>query len=322
MGTQRTGQLEHLKQLWRYQIETVPDPPHRLLLDHFFSYCVERVVDIQEILKIINCPGELDEASITLSVGRVVRADYLDPSALEWYWGEHNNPPRIMDSSGATVPIVESLYYLGQLIFETLSLDRKTHLTLLIFSVKTPVFIVALRSVIARYVGKKTTEGLTRTSGDRLVGFPEGVEWEDVTITFQTLDSVEIRARSFSKKYHYAELDFQDRRTTEMADKQWKILQLMALNRGSLSWKDSTLVLKQSISMLRARLKHLTGIDDDPFHPYRPARKYSSRFTLALKESVRINLEADNADNQESDTDQVFSEETSPRYVKSTEVLK
>ncbi|RJQ74156.1 MAG: hypothetical protein C4519_17170 [Desulfobacteraceae bacterium] len=115
---------------------------------------------------------------------------------------------------------------------------------------------------------------------------PPDLRWEEVVISFVSNDSIRIQARGKSERFTFAEIGFKDGRKGDLPDSIWKFFRDgLAANGGEIHWKtklDSTDKgkLKAIISKLRARLKSITGLKEDPFFPYRRTHGYNTKFTL------------------------------------------
>jgi len=117
------------------------------------------------------------------------------------------------------------------------------------------------------------------------LAIPEGIKWENVSITFISNESVEIRAGLPLGVMNFIELGFKDRRT-DKPDYKWEILKVLARNSGLISWKEKSASSKWKphIKILRKRLRALFKIDDDPFFPYRRSAGYQTKFSIAFRE--------------------------------------
>jgi hypothetical protein len=135
------------------------------------------------------------------------------------------------------------------------------------------------------------TPELTRGARRQVQGteavFPTLAElrWEEVSITLLTEDSIKISARKTSKTYTFAEIGLRDRRTHNKPNAMWTLLKALANSGGSVRWGDRAEFekrdrIKATFKGLRAKLKAIIGIADDPFEPYRKVRAYKAKFHL------------------------------------------
>ena len=118
-----------------------------------------------------------------------------------------------------------------------------------------------------------------------LLNIPTGIKWGDVSITFISEESVEIRAKKPLGVKNFIELGFDDKRTKN-PNFQWKILISLAHNSGSITWGDKSAApkMKSHIKILRNRLRGLFEIDEDPFFRYSRSTGYKTKFRVAFRE--------------------------------------
>jgi len=122
----------------------------------------------------------------------------------------------------------------------------------------------------------------------------DGLQWEDVKMEFISEDSIKVTAKGKSKVFMFAEAGFRDERKGDLPDSRWAFFKTLAKLNGELSWKSGITAnergqAKAAIKDIRARLKRLMGIDDDPFYPYKarltnkPPNSYKTKFSLSSK---------------------------------------
>ena len=116
---------------------------------------------------------------------------------------------------------------------------------------------------------------------------PKDLKWEEVSMTFVSNETLEIRARGVVKKYHYAQIGFQDKRMVDTPNGLWLFLKdVFASEYGEIAWEPSNLDPKrlknaqQPVSRLRKLLKSAMGIEEDPFYPYWEVKAYRPRFSI------------------------------------------
>jgi len=124
------------------------------------------------------------------------------------------------------------------------------------------------------------------------LNIPTDTKWENIAI--QILDENNIVILIGNKKYetNYIKMGFVDNRKG-CPDKQWWLLQLLAINKGSLSWEDyrsSNKLLSLSLKdinkfkktkqLLAEGLKNYFKINEDPFYSYKKEKAYRIRINL------------------------------------------
>ena len=122
-----------------------------------------------------------------------------------------------------------------------------------------------------------------------LDSFPEidGLQWEDISISFFSNEAVTISAKELKKKYTFAEMGFKDGRKGDVADSRWKILkEFFAKNNGEISWETpldekNRNNLKKAVQDIRKRLKEFFGISEDPFYSYKKLKAYKLKLSIS-----------------------------------------
>ena len=114
---------------------------------------------------------------------------------------------------------------------------------------------------------------------------PPSLQWEDVTITFVSRDSIKIEAKGASEIYMFSDIGFRDGRKRDLPDSHWEKLQAFAEYGGRIAWdtpipSEVRKGLKKSVSIIRKRLKSLMRIESDPFEAYRKHRAYVVKFKI------------------------------------------
>ena len=131
--------------------------------------------------------------------------------------------------------------------------------------------------------------------------------WDEVQITFVSNESIRIQAGDLDKPFSYAELGFKDGRKVDTPDTRWRTLQKLAQH-GEISWKTDTdqkirNIAQKAIQDIRKKLKEITGLEDDPFEPYRKVKAYRPKFKLVDKRYGGTGILIDRKNNEESEED-------------------
>jgi hypothetical protein len=118
-----------------------------------------------------------------------------------------------------------------------------------------------------------------------LLGHVDGLQWEDITIILNSLDTVIIKALDHSNEYHYSQLDMSDKRKKGKADSSWKLLCLFAMGNGTVSYTDIEQTRnysepKKAISILQKKLKQIIGLQDNPIANYESNVGYKAKFYI------------------------------------------
>jgi len=142
---------------------------------------------------------------------------------------------------------------------------------------------------------------------------PENLKWEEVSMSFISNETLKIRARGQTKRYHYNQLGFQDKRQVDTPNKLWLMLKgIFASEYGRLAYERTNLDIsltrkaQKTISRLRDLLKTIMGIEEDPFYPYRQKNAYTPRFSITdetLTDSTRDNLQQDVYESEGTDAE-------------------
>ena len=123
---------------------------------------------------------------------------------------------------------------------------------------------------------------------------PAGATWDDVALTVEE-HRLHVSTRGETRTFGFADAGFEDRRTKNAPDEVWALLRVLA-RRGELAPNDhittKTGSLKQKVTLLRARLRALVGIEGDPFHRTARGKPYRARFAVKLGGPVTCSLPA------------------------------
>lgn len=153
---------------------------------------------------------------------------------------------------------------------------------------------------------------------------PKDLKWEEVSMTFVSNETLEIRARGVVKKYHYAQIGFQDKRKVDAPNMLWLLLKdAIASEYGEIAWERSNLDLKftrqaqKKISRLRGQLREIMGIEGDPFCEYRKVRAYRPKFSIThrtpVSQSSRASTHQEAAEEMDEDWKQIYEGQIAPR---------
>lgn len=154
-----------------------------------------------------------------------------------------------------------------------------------------PVFLEIIENAIDAYRQHRTQKSPTPDHFSTRFPTPSGTKWEEVTITFISNESIRIKAGKVSKKFHFSEIGFGDRRSADKPNKIWEYFHALAQLSGELSWDDpldlggrpvdiNRDVAQKRLSILRKTLQTIVGIEDNPFYTYRKKGLYKTRFSL------------------------------------------
>jgi hypothetical protein len=124
---------------------------------------------------------------------------------------------------------------------------------------------------------------------------PDDLRWDEVTLVFTSDSAIRVQAREKRTVYTFCQMGFQDARSGDIPDDQWKTLRSFAVRDQEEFQELASRVrpdmnLKKQVSVIRKRLQAIFGIDDDPFHPYRKSKAYRPKFRVldnALSEALR-----------------------------------
>jgi hypothetical protein len=126
---------------------------------------------------------------------------------------------------------------------------------------------------------------------------PAGASWEDIQIQVAG-DRLLVNVRGRSRKLTFQEAGFEDQRRKATPDRLWGLLRVFALCGGVVPFDSDHLLpaqrtnLKQNISQLGKRLRHLFQLEDQPFRDSRKTKRYVARFALGSEEGVRFPVPA------------------------------
>jgi len=227
----------------------------------FMKKVLELFIDTKKLVQVLSAP-ELGGPSLRLKVSEIV-------------------PGQILDEQ---ITLKGSAVTRGKLLFDIKYwqdvLDHHRH-----------VFLNVLEKAINAYWQHRTQKSPTPDHFSTRFPTPSGTKWEEVTITFISNESIRIKAREVSKKFHFSEIGFGDRRSADKPNMIWKYFHALAQLSGELAWDDpldlggrpvdiDRDVAQKRISVLRKTLQTIVGIKDDPIYTYRKKGLYKTRFSL------------------------------------------
>ena len=117
---------------------------------------------------------------------------------------------------------------------------------------------------------------------------PEETKWENVFISFANEQTVQIKVGKQTKHRSFDEMGFSDaRKAVSEPSGLWGIFRQLALLNGEMTFQDSANTfsdpkkIKKSVSQIRKKLQAVfPNINGDPFHLYKQAKGYKTRFVL------------------------------------------
>jgi hypothetical protein len=118
------------------------------------------------------------------------------------------------------------------------------------------------------------------------LGLPAGCTWEKVFISFIDDSTIEIKAPGVYDRRTFESLRMADsRRKFVEPNKLWCLLQLLADNEGSLSWRDfgAEPRVRANMTRLRNHLRELFCIEDDPIKDYRKQGRWETKFRITVQ---------------------------------------
>ncbi len=113
---------------------------------------------------------------------------------------------------------------------------------------------------------------------------PPGTKWENIQMRFLSRETVEITTPDSRRLCNFAELGFEDRRTSGAPNTAWVFLRQLALAKDNEIKRPvgEPAKVEKAVQALRKRLKDLFGLGDDPLRPYRQVKHYAPKFKLSF----------------------------------------
>jgi hypothetical protein len=120
---------------------------------------------------------------------------------------------------------------------------------------------------------------------------PGDLKWGEVTLTFVSDDTLRIKARDITERFHFAEIGFSDRRKVDTPKKSWLLLREFASNQGELAWDDPNSRIPRDdlppkVSQLRRMLNNMMGLEEDPFDSYHRFEEIPDEYGGVRKQKV------------------------------------
>jgi len=116
--------------------------------------------------------------------------------------------------------------------------------------------------------------------------FPLGLQWNEITIQFLNGNEVIIKFKDQNKHTMFDEMGFRDDRK-KAPNKQWELLNLLAVRGGELSWENNSNMnltrinaVKKQKQLLAEALQEYFEIGADPFYPYKKEGAYKIKINL------------------------------------------
>jgi hypothetical protein len=116
--------------------------------------------------------------------------------------------------------------------------------------------------------------------------FPLGLQWNEITIQFLNGNEVIIKFKDQNRHTTFEEMGFRDERK-KTPNKQWELLNLLAVRGGELSWENNSNMnltrinaIKKQKQLLAEALQKYFEIETDPFHPYKQEGAYKIKISL------------------------------------------
>jgi len=133
----------------------------------------------------------------------------------------------------------------------------------------------------------KEKQGQSKGKDIQFIELPEGTKWQDITIRFiDNNDNVEISTKKITRMASYQEMGFEDAKR-KRPNLQWKLLQLLTMEKGELSWETNLNIsikernnIKKRVQVLSDTLKEYFQIKEYPFYPYRKEGAYKIKINL------------------------------------------
>jgi hypothetical protein len=116
---------------------------------------------------------------------------------------------------------------------------------------------------------------------------PSGTHWKDIQIDMVSRDSLVVRVGSITKRFHSFDMGFRDHRRVDMLNKQWDLLETLAMNRGTLNWEAEGFKrpTQKRIEELNKLLRYFFGLPDNPIAPYKKGVGWVAKFQIFDKTS-------------------------------------
>lgn len=141
-------------------------------------------------------------------------------------------------------------------------------------------------------VSKKTEESKTtkmnKEDESGHIKLPDNAKWQDITIRFiDNGDHVEISVKGKTiRTSNFVEMGFEDAKQ-KRPNLQWKLLQLLAMQKGELGWKTNLNISTKERTNIKKRKQKLSDtlkicfqIKESPFYSYKKEKEYKIKINL------------------------------------------
>ena len=130
---------------------------------------------------------------------------------------------------------------------------------------------------------------------------PKGLSWGNIIIKF--LDGHDVKIIITSTEYtntinaSYRSMGFKDGKTSR-PNKQWELLQELAVSSGEISWESrgANRKITKRKSVCAKSLKEYFQLDSDPFHPYKENNSYKAKFKIVPENSTIPDIDNEEVD--------------------------
>lgn len=141
----------------------------------------------------------------------------------------------------------------------------------------------------SRFLNPETAFSSYRVGKTIYPPLPNDTRWEHMTIKFLNEDKVEI---TLADKPDFKHIETFDKMGFENSKKhtpnmQWKLLQLLAMKNGELSWQNNYDLSKKDVDAVKKKKQKLSDalqkyfqIEEDPFFSYRTEKAYKIKINL------------------------------------------
>jgi hypothetical protein len=147
---------------------------------------------------------------------------------------------------------------------------------------------------------------VTPEKQERFLPLPEGIKWEDITITLSSNEHIKVSFNHKEKRFTYGELGFTDGRKGDQPTKLWFYLKEIIKHGGELSWekiREHNAQLVKNVSRLNTHLKKQFGIKENIYTGHYRKKNadgmtgYQLRFTT--KDNLKYKDKEENDDSYE-----------------------
>lgn len=182
--------------------------------------------------------------------------------------------------------------------------------------------LAELKKIHAEQNGRETSRNNQQPS--EAVGsiFTKATKWEDVVFEILSNDHLKVKIGDASKRLHFAEIGFLDERKGDLPIAIWHLLiDVLGKNSGRIDWQTDVErpekernKIKKCVSDLRAVLKKLSGLNEDPFYPYRSKKAWVSKFRIIDKRDYGHEAAEEDQDLSSTEWMKLLSDEERAKY--------